>query len=82
MEGRASTAVKVLRKQKLMNGFHFMINCNELPSNQCYLEYPNGSIQLVCLSKMGHDFDFIRELDLKENKNLRAKFKLPIIDVS
>ena len=52
-----------------------MINSKELPSNQCYLEYPDGSIQLVALYENKQDFEFIRELSPQESRQLRTKFK-------
>ncbi len=51
IEKKGTAAVKRLRSQKLAKGLPFMINSNELPTTQCYIEYPNGSIQLVALSK-------------------------------
>ncbi len=77
IENKGTTAVKRLRSEKLAKGLPFMINSKELPSSQCYLEYPNGSIQLVALSKNARDFDVIRELSLQENRQLRTKFGLP-----
>ncbi len=75
---KGTAAVKRLRSQKLAKGLPFMINSKELPSTQCYLEYPNGSIQLVTLSKNVRDFDVIRELSFEETGLLRAKFKLAV----
>ena len=37
----ASNKIKSLRKEKHAQGLP-MINSNELPSYQCYLEYPDG----------------------------------------
>jgi hypothetical protein len=76
IERTGTAAVKQLRRQKLLKGLPFMINSKELPSNQCYLEYPDGTIQLVSLSKTARDFDLIRELSLRESKKLRLKFNL------
>ena len=42
-------AVKELRLHKLRNGQPFMINSKDLKCNQCFLEYPDGTIQLVFL---------------------------------
>ncbi len=78
IEKKGTAAVKRLRSQKLAKGLPFMINSKELPSTQCYLEYPNGSIQLVALSKNARDFDVIRELSLQEIKRLRVRFKLAV----
>lgn len=76
IEEKGTAAVKRLRIQKLAKGLPFMINSKELPSNQCYLEYPDGSIHLVILSKNARDFDIIRELSTQESRRLRTKFKL------
>ncbi len=76
IEKKGTAAVKRLRSQKLAKGLPFMINSNELPTTQCYLEYPNGSIQLVVLSQTSRDFTVIRELSLPESNRLRATYKL------
>lgn len=44
IEKKGTEAVKRLRIQKLEKGLPFIINSKELPSNQCYLEYPGGTI--------------------------------------
>lgn len=49
IEKSGTDAVRALRILKLENGLPFMINDPELPSNQCYLEYPDGKIILVIL---------------------------------
>jgi hypothetical protein len=70
IEKKGTEAVKCLRIQKLEKGLHFMINSKELPSNQCYLEYPGGSIQLVAIAQSARDFTVIRELSyLKANSS-------------
>ena len=76
IERKGTAAVKRLRRQKLAKGLPFMINSKELPSNQCYLEYPDGSIHLVALAENKRDFDLIRELTPQESKALRIQFKL------
>lgn len=69
-------AVKKLRVAKLRRGYPFMINSRELPSGQCYLEYPSGSIVLATLSKTNQDFDVVRELGTTEIVSIRKKFGL------
>lgn len=71
-------AVKRLRVQKLSEGFPFMINSNDLPLGQCYLEYPNGKIVLSTLSSESRDFVMIRELTYAEGQELRMKFDLEV----
>ena len=76
IERKGTAAVKRLRRQKLAKGLPFMINSKELPSHQCYLEYPDGSIQLVALAENKQDFDLIRQLSTQESTQLRIRFKL------
>jgi hypothetical protein len=76
LEEIGTNAVKKLRKDKFLKGHPFMINSNELPSNQCYLEYPNGEIKLVALSSSTRDFTILRELTLIESGSIREKYKL------
>jgi hypothetical protein len=56
IEKSATDAVRALRIRKLGNGLPFMINDAELPSNKCYLEYPDGKIILVALVQHARDF--------------------------
>ena len=71
---KGTEAVKKLRLQKLINGHPFMINSNDLISNQCYLEYPDGSIKLVTIKKNARDFNIIRELSTTEANTLRIRY--------
>lgn len=73
---KGTEAVKRLRREQLAEGFSFMINDDSLPSGQCYLEQPDGSIQLVKLSTNGRDFDVVRELSAQEREDLRLKYGL------
>ena len=68
--------MKRLRRQKLAKGLPFMINSKELPSHQCYLEYPDGAIRLVALAENKRDFSIIRELSPQESRRLRETFNL------
>ena len=72
---RGTSAVKKLREQKLKRGFPFMINTKELATNQCYLEYPNGSIKLITTIHSTRDINVLRELTLIEANNLRNRFQ-------
>jgi len=76
IEKIGNDAVQELRLQKLRNGYPFMINCNELESNQCYLEYPDGKILLVFLKKGARDFTVIRPLTSAEARTLRYRYGL------
>ncbi len=71
---KGTDAVKKLREQKLRNGLPFMINVKELSTNQCYLEYPNGSIKLITVVHSTRDIDVVRELTSAEATHLRQRF--------
>lgn len=76
IEKKGTAAVKRLRLKKLKTGFPFMINSKDLPGNQCYLEYPNGSIVLVTIAKSAKDFTVLRVLSSDEQRILRLKYNL------
>lgn len=71
---KGTNAVKKLREQKLKSGLPFMINVKELSTNQCYLEYPNGSINLITVVHSSREIDVIRELTSMEATHLRKRF--------
>jgi hypothetical protein len=74
IEQIGNQAVKKLRLKKLRSGTPFMINAKELPSDQCYLELPGGSIQLVQLLNDAREFTVIRRLSTVEEVALRRKY--------
>jgi hypothetical protein len=76
IEEKGNRAVRKLRKKKLSQGHPFMINSRELASNQAYLEFPSGSICLVCLEQKAKDFTIIRELSQVESGSLRQRYRL------
>ena len=76
LEKTGSDAVRKLRLEKLAKGLPFMINSKELPSSQCYLEYPSGKITLVLLPEGSMEFVLIKELTLKESHQIRLKYHL------
>ncbi len=76
LEKAARMAIITLRRNKLKMGFPFMINTHVLPSDQCYLEYPNGTIKIVTINRSINDFKVISELSLEESNLLRKKFRL------
>ena len=53
-----------------------MINDNNLPSTECYLEYPDGHISLATIAASRTDFHIIRVLTQMETVALRKKFNL------
>jgi hypothetical protein len=69
-------AVQKLRLQKLRSGHLFMINSKDLEPNQCYLEHPDGSIQLVFLKNAAKEFTVIRTLSPSEELSLRSRYGL------
>ena len=76
LERAGTNAVRRLRVSKLRHGNPFMINSRELPADQCYLEFPDGKIVLVTLSRSTLDFTPLREPSYLEGSTLRRKFDL------
>lgn len=76
IERTGNAAVRKLRLNKLKKGLPFMINSKDLPRYQCYLEYPDGSIELVSITKEAREFTFIRQLSLHEVNTIRLRFNL------
>lgn len=74
IEQIGNKAVQKLRLQKLRSGHPFMINSKELETNQCFLEYPDGTIQLVYLKNAAKDFTVIRTLSVSEEEVIRLKY--------
>ena len=79
IEQIGNDAVKKLRLQKLRKGHPFMINSNDLPTDQCYLEFPEGSIKLVQLKNSAKDFTVLRTLSADEEQKIRRKYNFPRI---
>lgn len=71
-----SEAVKRLRKTKLASGKPFMINSQDLPNKQSYLEFPDKSIKIVTLSPNERGFTIINVLNIQEAKLIRQKYGL------
>ena len=76
LEQSGLLALQLLRKNKLEKGHPFMINSGKLPVDQCYLEFPDGRIQLVTLCRTRMDFEIVRELSAKEQTTLRKTLQL------
>jgi hypothetical protein len=76
IEKIGNEAVQKLRLQKLRHGHPFMINSKDLEPNQCYLEYPDGSIQLVFLKNAAKEFTVIRTLSSPEELSVRRRYGL------
>ena len=69
-------AIQILRKEKLNSGNTFMINSGSLPEGQCYLEHPDGTIELVTLSRSKSDFETVRKLSNHESLSLLKSLHL------
>jgi hypothetical protein len=69
-----TVSVRKLREQKLRNGLPFMINVKELSTDQCYLEFPDGSIKLMAVTHATTNMNVIRELTTAEASELRGRF--------
>ncbi len=76
IEKKGNDAVQRLRLQKLRSGHPFMINAEDLEPNQCYLEYPDGSIKLVFLKESAREFMVIRTLSSTEEEAIRNSYGL------
>ncbi|MEO6869491.1 MAG: hypothetical protein ABI168_07590 [Ginsengibacter sp.] len=68
--------IRLIRKEKLSQGLPFMINSDELPSYQCYLEYPDGSIKIAEVDSRDSDFKIVGELDFLNAEVFKRKLKL------
>lgn len=69
-------AVQQLRKVRLSKGLPFMINTAEVGENVCYLEYPDGTITKVAVSKSGIEFQTLQTLSATQASELRTCFSL------
>ena len=76
LENIAKKAVNRLRTETLMSGQPFMINVKGLPTNQCYLEFPDETIQLVTFDQGKNDFITIRNLQARDRDRLRKRLGL------
>lgn len=73
-----SVVVRKLRDQKLSSGLPFMINAKGLSSNECYLEYPDGSIKLINVIHSSREINVVRELSSSDARNLRNHLKFSV----
>lgn len=69
-------AVRRLRRQKLSTGRPFMINSKKLPKGQCYLEFPDGHIELVSITPTKRDFHIIKQFTNSQSINIRMQYHL------
>jgi hypothetical protein len=78
IEKKGTEAVRKLRQQKLRSGHPFMINSRDLNTDQCYLEFPDGTIKLATFKKAARDFDIIRILSPDETQSIRFRYNFYI----
>ena len=76
IEKVSNAAVQKLRLQKLHSVHPFMINSKDLEPNQCYLELPDGLIQLVFLKNSAKEFTVVRILSPSEETSIRNRYGL------
>ena len=76
LEQSGMLALQMLRKTNLGQGHSFMINSGELPSNQSYMEYPDGTMQLVVMSHSKSYFEVIKEFSAEEGFLLKKRLQL------
>jgi hypothetical protein len=70
-------SILTLRKQKHLAGFPFMIDdSEELPSNQAYMEYADGTIEIVEFSTDYRDYFSVRKLTKAEVSKIQEKHHL------
>lgn len=74
-----SDAVKQLRISRLRRGFPFMISSRGLPSDQSYLEFPEGKIVIVTYTRNAKDFTELRELSRHEIVKIREQYDLDLV---
>jgi len=71
-----TAAVMQLRRDQLAAGKSFMINSADLPAKQSYLEYSDGTINLVTIAPNERSFTTLRKLSNEEAHALRRQFNL------
>ncbi len=76
LEQRGLLAVQHIRRETLEQGHPFMINTDKLPNGQCYLEFPDGTIQVFTICPIHNDFKLVRELTPQEQSSVRKKLLL------
>ena len=64
-------ALRELRKSKLSAGHPFMINSPKLPRDQCYLEFPDGTFQVITICRIENDFKVVRNVSKNEQSALK-----------
>jgi len=74
---RIESSILLLRKQKHQAGFPFMIDdSEELSSNQVYMEYADGRIEIVEFTADYTEYYRVRQLNQAEVMRVREKYHL------
>ena len=74
---RIESSILLLRKQKHQAGFPFMIDdSEELSSNQVYMEYADGRIEIVEFTTNYTEYYTVRQLNQAEVLKVREKYHL------
>jgi hypothetical protein len=76
LENIGTAAVMQLRKNELAAGNPFMIYSKGLPPVHGYLEYPDGSIDIVTIAPNARSFVTVRKLSAAEAQAVRNQFNL------
>lgn len=73
IEKKAQVAVKKLRVETLLKGDSFMIYHKNLPKGKYYMEYPDGKIRIVSVSRTLNDFVIEKELTSHQADQIRDR---------
>jgi hypothetical protein len=73
IEKRAQVAVNKLRKETLEKGESFMIYNKDLPKGKYYMEYPDGRMNVVSISRKINDFVIEEAVKPKQADLIRSR---------
>jgi hypothetical protein len=76
LENIGTAAVMELRKEKLASGKSFMINSDQLPAKQAYMEYPDGTINIETMAPGERSFLIVHKLTAAEALAVRKRYDL------
>jgi hypothetical protein len=75
LEKSAQKAIQVLRKKKLEQGQPFMINSDILNTDQCFMEFPDGTLKVVEADSKGCDFRIVMDATPAMVKQIKKQLK-------
>lgn len=73
IEKKAQIAVRKLREKTLSQGNPFMIYHKNLPKGKYYMEYPDGKMKIVSVSRKENDFVVESELSQQQADLIRKR---------